>query len=81
MYLSGESTLLSFHRWVCTHCSLMSCNRSSLQKHSAKVHEKDRKPEAIAPLTPNKEIEEWVCLTLGCNLCLFFYMLEIDLNF
>jgi len=40
----------------------MSCNKSTLQKHSAKVHEKDRKPEAIAPLTPNEEIEEWVCL-------------------
>jgi len=59
----------SFYRWVCTHCSLMSCNRSSLQKHSTKIHEKDRKPEAIAPLTPNKDIEEWVCLTLYCNLC------------
>jgi hypothetical protein len=47
----------------------MSCNRSSLQKHSAKMHEKDRKPEAIAPLTPNKDIEEWVCVILDCNLC------------
>lgn len=64
---SGELTFISFCRWVCTHCSLMSCNKSTLQKHSAKVHEKDRKPEAIAPLTPNEEIEEWVCLmTLGC---------------
>jgi len=51
----------------------MSCNKSTLQKHSAKVHEKDRKPEAIAPLTPNEEIEEWVCLmTLGCIMRFLF---------
>jgi hypothetical protein len=59
----------------------MSCNKSTLQKHSAKVHEKDRKPEAIAPLTPNEEIEEWVCLmTLDCILCIYFcgeYQLDV----
>ncbi|KAJ9587630.1 hypothetical protein L9F63_018924 [Diploptera punctata] len=51
---------LKYNKWVCTHCKLMSCSKITLQKHSAKIHEKDRKPEAIAPLTPNKDIEEWV---------------------
>ncbi|XP_046980826.1 uncharacterized protein LOC124545909 [Schistocerca americana] len=51
---------LNYSKWVCTHCRLMSCSRSHLQKHSAKVHDKNHKPEAIAALPPDKEIEEWV---------------------
>ncbi|XP_067015656.2 uncharacterized protein [Anabrus simplex] len=49
---------LSYVKWVCTYCRLTSCSKKHLSKHSSRVH--DPKPEAIAPLTPDNDIEEWV---------------------
>ncbi|KAG8226917.1 hypothetical protein J437_LFUL005674, partial [Ladona fulva] len=50
---------LNYKRYVCTHCGLMAPAKSNLQKHYLRVHQKDGKPEAIATLPPDKNVELW----------------------
>lgn len=53
---------LNYAKWICSTCGLTSCNSQNLHRHFATSHvEQTFNTQSIRPLTPDNEIEQWVC--------------------